>query len=1298
MISNALSDSGSFKAVYNNVLGFILGPPAESKPSPEIRSRSLSEEQPRAIPSANSTSSPMHSNVQAKIDIANRLFAGTGKYDPIELDHDDEVQEVTAPTRKGTQSSAKHTLRPPRHTETQTDKNRSSRASSEEARILGSAQRNPADAVLIDIPTNKSDMSFEPRRKTFTAVKPARGGGLRPMNTLGAVRDPRGTFQSYQYEATRKQQEKPTIQASQSQKSPTAPFKIPSKAKTSASQRPQTEIRSTPTHQGRNADMPPYKRRKLQSPSDEHSRPENGHGTSSRTTREQSRGGEATRLDSEALASSYGFQELEASTTARPTNGVKHTPLRDLESHNGRIGRRVEQKARAESPDELMDPPLVDDDKFENFTKIARQQRLARRDDTDEDQDVIMTTRPSPRAGLHADTERKSQQRRPLATITPMTSKIAARLDAESPDELSVTEQASKPARRPLPSSPIEQLPPGSKFKLQNFVCLGFPEAKDYEIEVFRHNRTFSLKYHNAQLTKDALINEIPLSKVISMTLPDEGDKLHVVMLRLSQSVLTGNTCFLEFVSEKIMNDYAHLMIDLDSTIKTGHRPVSWLENAIGMTYATSRGMSDQQKVNIRAHLPGNDSPVTTIKSSVIREDRLSSRVRLKDSLDSPVQQDGVLRHQKSPKQDGSILEQHVVPRSTQPSTTDTSSDRQRQTRARTTKQDAQDVVSSSRTLNLDPRRQGPEWKTPLMYPPDGAKRESVTWDDLARLEDDEFLNDSLVGLFIRYLQHRSAEKVKKMHFFNTFFYEKLTQSTSGKGRGRQINYAGVANWTKNVNIFQRDYVVVPVNESAHWYVMIICNLSSLKKEVNGTAASSVDIPASANDHVNGSERPHVIVDSDVVPRETLSDDELPEPTEVLPDSTRKKRTGHKRAPPLRRYDIGKPVIITLDSLNLNRSPTATVLKEYLIQEAKEKYQFEIDIKDISGMTAKNIPLQGNFSDCGLYLCMYLEQFLRDPQTFATSLLQRDADAIKWPKRLASHALRQRLYEMLQELYMAQQKKQEPNLPPIGGILIKDEDFLTDKQQDKRQYAERVQHGLAFYHNHSSKVNNKSGDRIASEHKEVTASKVQDHHGETVTAEHLAEGDTSAIVIEDDSQRESGPRHEHISPYFPVPAHRAQPAEHRQDTPLELAATLRQQRSPERSTRVSNLQESATHYSPEKPSSSATTAIDLSTPTQEHTTRRHRSVSVNTGFLSGNDSYDMHAERAIGPNDVEQQKAEDTAQPEEEVFEGFGDDPAVERQQRRHSSVVPESDYGDERTADTMQVDDPAAPDEMLLE
>ena len=344
----------------------------------------------------------------------------------------------------------------------------------------------------------------------------------------------------------------------------------------------------------------------------------------------------------------------------------------------------------------------------------------------------------------------------------------------------------------------------------------------------------------------------------------------------------------------------------------------------------------------------------------------------------------------------------------------------------------------------------GPAWKTPLVYPPDGKQRETVHFSDLERLDDDEFLNDSLVALFSKYLQHglesHNDSLFKKMHFFNTYFYESLCRGSKSK---REINYNNVKRWTAKVNIFSRDFVIVPVNENLHWFVAIICNLphfrtrsqEALEEEEDIVEMDNDDTTDTTNGHAESSETAHNTQQSfeELSLEEKLHangtmDDMLPAQSKSTPKSRGRKK---KPRPSLQKYETDKPIIITLDSLGLARSSTVAALKQYLVQEAKDKQGWDIDITELKGMTAKSIPTQDNYSDCGLYMCMYLEQFMKDPYGFVEKILRREESRIRWPNHIDSTLLRSRMRDLIMELQQRQDSQQSKlEIPEVGSILV----------------------------------------------------------------------------------------------------------------------------------------------------------------------------------------------------------------------------------------------------------------------
>ena len=345
----------------------------------------------------------------------------------------------------------------------------------------------------------------------------------------------------------------------------------------------------------------------------------------------------------------------------------------------------------------------------------------------------------------------------------------------------------------------------------------------------------------------------------------------------------------------------------------------------------------------------------------------------------------------------------------------------------------------------------GSPWSKPLTYPKDGKKPENVGFDDLWRLDDDEFLNDTLIGFFIRYLQHRTEverpELLRKMHFFNSYFFDTLNKGTKSV---KTINYDAVARWTRNVNLFARDFVIVPVNENLHWFVAIICNLSyfecqKVEEEPADDAkeASPSAIKTEAEEEAAGNQGQRTKETRESFEDLTIEDND----TEILsmvhssPTKGSFTKVGRGRKKRYRRslpkYDTEKPIIITFDSLGIARSGICSSLKQYVVREAKDKKELDISDLDLKGMTAKNIPTQGNYSDCGLYMCMYLEQFICDPHGFVQKLLQREENHIRWPNKIHSDELRNRMRNLILNLHRAQEGEQvDAGEPELGKILV----------------------------------------------------------------------------------------------------------------------------------------------------------------------------------------------------------------------------------------------------------------------
>ncbi|XP_059842598.1 sentrin-specific protease 6 isoform X4 [Hypanus sabinus] len=119
-----------------------------------------------------------------------------------------------------------------------------------------------------------------------------------------------------------------------------------------------------------------------------------------------------------------------------------------------------------------------------------------------------------------------------------------------------------------------------------------------------------------------------------------------------------------------------------------------------------------------------------------------------------------------------------------------------------------------------------------IVYPPPPSKGGiSVTNEDLYCLKEGEFLNDVIIDFYLKYLV---LEKIKqqdadRIHIFSSFFYKRLNQR---ERRGipesailslPQRRHARVKTWTRHVDLFQKDFIFVPINETAHWFLAVIC-------------------------------------------------------------------------------------------------------------------------------------------------------------------------------------------------------------------------------------------------------------------------------------------------------------------------------------------------------------------------------------------------------------------------------------------------------------------------------------------
>ena len=269
-----------------------------------------------------------------------------------------------------------------------------------------------------------------------------------------------------------------------------------------------------------------------------------------------------------------------------------------------------------------------------------------------------------------------------------------------------------------------------------------------------------------------------------------------------------------------------------------------------------------------------------------------------------------------------------------------------------------------------------------MQYPKDAERAKSVGGyvclyhEDIDRCEQDQMLNDNLVDYYIKYLlleglgeETRSIMRAQ-MHVFSSFFYKRLIQgtlaanpsdaATHGGGywcdaceeqratkvwRQSEAGYHNVRRWTRNVDIFSKTYLVVPVNEHLHWSLAIVCNPSLTPSDVTQTFTKVIDDETDAEDDASA-----------------LMEDEC------------KQR---------------EPCIIVLDSLGThNTRKVCQRVRHYLDHELyRQKHSIPrnkpVHVPEnarvytpVTMPTVRpRVPRQTNDVDCGVFLLKYFEQF-----------------------------------------------------------------------------------------------------------------------------------------------------------------------------------------------------------------------------------------------------------------------------------------------------------------------------------
>ncbi|TGZ49294.1 Sentrin-specific protease [Temnothorax longispinosus] len=292
--------------------------------------------------------------------------------------------------------------------------------------------------------------------------------------------------------------------------------------------------------------------------------------------------------------------------------------------------------------------------------------------------------------------------------------------------------------------------------------------------------------------------------------------------------------------------------------------------------------------------------------------------------------------------------------------------------------------------------------QTITVYPPPPAKGGiAINTEDYMCLAEDQFLNDVIIDFYLKYLtlEVLSESDQHRTHVFSSYFYKRLTSPHAQAAESAvpmtpaAKRHARVQKWTKNVNIFEKDFIIIPINEHAHWFLAIICfpglvgkvstcatkpndvhktvqkskKIKELKTKtvtIGSTTITPVTTTITIDQLDDGSERDEAEGDDDEMEVDSDEEDETEQPEENKTQINIKVEV--KEEP----TEIVKlPCILIFDSLaGASRARVVATLRDYLSCEHVAKLGVEKTFsKDTIKGACPKVPQQSNFTDCGLY-------------------------------------------------------------------------------------------------------------------------------------------------------------------------------------------------------------------------------------------------------------------------------------------------------------------------------------------
>eukprot|EP00092_Neocalanus_flemingeri_P039129 GFUD01042591.1.p1 GENE.GFUD01042591.1~~GFUD01042591.1.p1 ORF type:complete len:735 (+),score=253.47 GFUD01042591.1:322-2205(+) len=109
--------------------------------------------------------------------------------------------------------------------------------------------------------------------------------------------------------------------------------------------------------------------------------------------------------------------------------------------------------------------------------------------------------------------------------------------------------------------------------------------------------------------------------------------------------------------------------------------------------------------------------------------------------------------------------------------------------------------------------------------PPHSKDAVVITQADYETLYEGTFLNDVIIDFYLTYLYREMIpEKKDKVFIFPSFFFTKLSSDPVKESKSKlslaEMRHKQVATWTKNVDLCNKQLVIIPICRDKHWFLV----------------------------------------------------------------------------------------------------------------------------------------------------------------------------------------------------------------------------------------------------------------------------------------------------------------------------------------------------------------------------------------------------------------------------------------------------------------------------------------------